>query len=356
MPRRKTPVKNKFPFRLRTLGAVDLHFHGAFGIDLMRAKVADLDRLSELLWKNGVAAFCPTTLSVSPTELAETVSRLGEWIQARAYETEYVGAIPLGIHLEGPFINPEACGAHPPQVIRPVDLVELEKLWELSRHTLKILTFAPEKLEKESLKKLVAWAKKRGIILSLGHSRATEAEARAAFDAGVSGVTHAWNALSFHHREPGALGSAMGRKDVYLELILDQIHVAPTTIDWTRSLHHGPLCFVSDCAPAAAMRGGDPGPWTSFGPLQIRLENGASRVAGGHLAGGGLLLPEMYRNWASSECKLRKAELSAWIRASARHLSADPLRALGFSPARLRHRKVEWKIEGKTLSCRPIPA
>lgn len=253
MPRCKSVVKIKHvqstrssdqPRRsefIQTLGLIDLHFHGAFGIDLMTAPEEDLNQLSLKLWQNGIAAFCPTTLSEKPGPLLTTVRRLGHWI--RSFDGFYgpgpqkktPGAIPLGIHLEGPFIHPKSCGAHPPQTIRPLSIQELESLWEASQQTLKIITLAPELISSANLTRVIRWAKAKKIHLSLGHSQATTEEARLAFQKGIQGVTHAWNALPFHHRSPGPLGAAIGNPEIFLELILDQIHVDPVLIRWTQN-------------------------------------------------------------------------------------------------------------------------
>lgn len=250
MPRRKTVVK------IKSYGAVDIHFHGAFGIDLMAARREELDLLARRLKTQGVAAFCPTTLSVPFDELREAVRRLGGWIADRRKTPSSDGALPLGIHLEGPYLHPGACGAHPPESIRPFKLRELETLWKDSSEQLKIVTLAPERLSLPELRSLAAWAKARRVTLSLGHSHATEAQSKQAFANGFSSVTHGWNALSFHHRSPGALGAALGRPGIAVELILDQVHVSPTVARWTRKLHGDSVCFVSDCVPAAGTRDG----------------------------------------------------------------------------------------------------
>jgi N-acetylglucosamine-6-phosphate deacetylase len=361
VPRRKTAVKNISRRLLTTPGSIDLHFHGAFGIDLMTASPEAMTDLSERLYQGGVSAFCPTTLSAPRQELSETVERMGPWIrnqwnQAKASRKpghRSHQALPLGIHLEGPFIHPQSRGAHPPHAIRPIELSELEKLWELSQNTLKILTVAPETVA--NLKELAAWCKKRKIVLSLGHSKATEEQASQAFDQGFSGVTHAWNALSFHHRSPGPLGAALGRKDVHVEVIIDQVHVSPTLIDWTRKLHGSePLCYVSDCVPAAATAAPEAtGPWTAFGPLQIRQEAGACRLSDGTLAGGGLLLPTMIARYLELEAKRTGQPLMRIIKEHVRHWSKDPLRALklpDFLQKRALSGRLEWHLDHGQLT------
>jgi N-acetylgalactosamine-6-phosphate deacetylase len=328
--------RHKIPVKIKSLGAIDIHFHGAFGIDVMTASSDELDELARLLGAHGVSAFCPTTLSVPLPELKKAVRRIGNWIELRRLHPLAKSSQPLGIHLEGPYLHPDACGAHPSRFLRRFDFKELETLWQDSCQTLKIVTLAPERLKPGQLKKLAPWAKKNRVTLSLGHSQATEEQAHRAFDSGFSSLTHGWNALAFHQRSPGAMGAALGRPGVSIELILDQVHVAPTVMRWTRRLHGPATCYVSDCVPATGMRG-----WHSFGNLKIRFKEGACRLKNGKLAGGGRLLPEAFGIWIESE------ELP--------HLGLAPLRSLGLETKKLGLRNFEWKI-GATgrIQCAPL--
>ncbi len=358
MPRSKSGVKNKGTRPLLvTPGLVDLHFHGAFGIDLMSAEKHELDELALRLERGGVAAFCPTTLSSSRRELLAAVKRLGSWTSAASASARRAGsrpgARPLGLHLEGPFISPASAGAHPPGAVRALDFQELGELWEASLGTLKILTIAPERLDRRSLARLAGWARARKIVLSLGHSRASEREARAAFDAGFSSVTHAWNALAFHHREPGVLGAALGRPDVSLELIPDGIHVDPTVIRWTRKLHPpGRVCFVSDCIPSAATRSG----WHAFGDLRVRRSpDGGSRLRDGRLAGGGRLITESYSRWLEAEARETGQPPLRLLRETIGHLTSAPLRALGLHSGALGKLRLEWLQPSRGFGLTPRP-
>ncbi len=344
MPRRKTAVKGKRLFR--TPGLVDIHFHGAFGIDLMRASSEEMTRLAERLAYHGVAAFCPTTLSVSPKELKASVGRIGRWIREGDHSR---GSLPLGIHLEGPFINRAACGAHPPGILRKPTIRELEVLWKESLGTLKIVTVAPEIVSTTELKALLRWCQARKIVLSLGHSRATQEQAAQAFRLGFSNVTHAWNGMGgFHQRTPGVLGAALGDSKVFIELIADQIHVSPTVMRWTRSLHPADrLCFVSDCAPAAAL----PSTRTaSFGPLKVRNREGACRLPDGGLAGGGRLLTDAFARWVKSESKALEIPCEMLLRSAVVHVSQAPLQSLKLAPSAVRRiqarMSVLWQMNG----------
>jgi N-acetylglucosamine-6-phosphate deacetylase len=349
--RYKSPVKNKLKMPHRTGGLVDLHFHGAFGIDLMSADRTQLNRLSAELWKHGIAGFCATTLSGAHAELLAAVTRLGAWIRSG----EAPGAQPLGIHLEGPYVHPGACGAHPPGAIRELSMTEIQELWDASQGTLKILTVAPERLSPELTRQLTRWARKNRVVLSLGHSRATEEQAISAFKSGFSGVTHAWNALAFHHRAPGPLGAALGNPKVYVELIIDLIHVSPTLIRWTQKLHPKGVCFVSDCAPAAATSGKN---WFNFGTLKTRFQDGACRLDGGALAGGGLLLGKAYQQWLKTESRLTGRPISDLLKKTVHSLTTRPLEALQLTPkerSALSARRVEWNVSTRgQITLKPL--
>ena len=281
----------------RALGAVDLHFHGAFGIDLMRAGVPELDRLAAGLHARGVSAFLPTTLSAGLRETEAAISRLGPWIRSKQDEGPTSRAsFPLGIHLEGPFLSRSCCGAHPERhLIRPS--LRLLKRWQrLSRGTIAKVTLAPETASWGEIRRILDWAKQEKIAISLGHSHADPVRTRQALDRGASSLTHAWNAMPFHHRSPGMLGESLGRDDLFIEIIPDNIHVSDVVVDWTMKIHPRGVCLVSDAVPAAHSRG-----WVPFGPLQVRIAKGAGRTREGTLAGGGCSLFEMAASYWSRQ-------------------------------------------------------
>lgn len=357
MPRPAKTVKLKSKILGHSHGAVDLHFHGAFGIDLMTASEKELNDLSLLLWKQGVSAFCPTTLSSTPEDLKKTVTRLGTWIQNRKKSRgakDAQGAVPLGIHLEGPFISSHACGAHLPSVIRKLDFRELQSLWVASKNTLKILTIAPETLTSPELKSLKKWAKDKKIRLSLGHSRCTEKQALQAFQNGFSGVTHGWNALAYHHRDPGAMGAAFSlaatsdRLAPTVELIIDQVHVSPRWLQMTLALLPKNIIFVSDCAPAAGLTTSR---WCKFGNLRCRLEKGAARLENGTLAGGGLILTEAFAKWIQTQSQLSPKNTprdtqNLWKKQIA-SLTSIPLKALEFTDRQIPKNRLEWRQDAR---------
>ena len=356
VPRAKNTVKVKPTTKplFYSKGAVDLHFHGAFGIDLMSCTQKQLTELSHHLWVDGgVAAFCPTTLSADKLTLKNSVKNLGIWIRNNSNTNS--GAIPLGIHLEGPFIAQGALGAHPKGVIRPLHLNELDDLWLESQHTIKLITLAPETLKNDHLIKVSKWALKRKIKLNIGHTQCTYQQARFAFDHGFSGVTHAWNAMKTHHREPGVLGAAFGEKNIFVEIIPDGIHISDTHINWALKLHKDGVVFVSDATPAAGL------PFyqkCSFGDLVVHNTPQGCQIAEGKhqgtLAGGGLMLPQMLANWAC-RCSTNPVKYlkNYWF-----YASNTPIQALGVSgqkkSAILKNYKIAWR-KTKTNGLYPTP-
>jgi hypothetical protein len=138
-------------------------------------------------------------------------------------------------------------------------------------------------------------------------------------------VTHAWNALSYHHREPGVLGAALGRKTTYIELIPDEIHVHPAFIDWTLTLHPKGTFFVSDAAPAACTDGSH---FHRFGDLECRFQDRASRLPDGRLAGGGFLLPESFGQWIAAVAARKKMRPEILLREHLTRIHRLPLEAI----------------------------
>ncbi len=144
------------------------------------------------------------------------------------------------------------------------------------------------------------------------------------------------------------MGAALGRKDLHIELILDQIHVSPTLLRWTLDLHRkaGPICFVSDSAPAAGTSGQR---WHPFGPLKVRYQDGACRLPDGNLAGGGILLPEAYRRWLLQESAHTGQPIAQLLKSTLKHVTLDPLSVLSVPAHRLSNRRFVWKVEGNRV-------
>lgn len=288
-------------------GLIDLHLHGSGGHEVMSGKPEDLTALARFLAAQGTTAFLATTLSAT-REALEAVARA-----AAAYRSS-AGAEFLGLHLEGPYLNPAKAGAQAPGVLRPLDLAEVERLQGLSGGLVRLLTLAPELARAEDLQAL----RRQGIRLSAGHSAATYTEAQEAFAAGVEQGTHLFNAMPpLGHREPGLAGAILEAPEVYAQLILDFAHVHPAVAHLTIQAK-GPekTLLITD---ALALSGLPPGRYTWDGrPVEVRPD--AIRLVDGPLAGSNLTLLQALRNAVSLGFPLS----DSW-----RMASLTPARALG---------------------------
>ena len=267
-------------------GFIDMHIHGGRGFDVMDGTVEAVHNLAAHLGQHGITGFLATTVTAS---LEDTLAAAATVRKARTLPSP--GAAILGMHLEGPYINPARRGAQALAHIRPAELSELERVIWASGDCVRMVTLAPEL---PGAHEMAAYLHQHGIIASMGHSDATYEQALAALDAGFSHVTHTFNAMRpFQHRDPSIAGVAMSDPRAMAELIADGLHVHPGA---ARVLiqARGPqgVVLVSDAVRGASLpygcyRMGGQDVWTS--------ENGA-RTASGGLAGSLLTLETALRN------------------------------------------------------------
>lgn len=229
-------------------GFLDLHYHGAlvFGPpDEPEALAQRLARTAQRLLRDGVTGFLPTTVAWPAPELRARVAAL-----ARACEA--AGGSVLGLHLEGPWINPGAAGAQPRPGIRPFQAAEGAALLDCAESLVRMVTFAPEM---EGAAALQAELARRGIVAALGHSLAQAEQVARAVAGGASHVTHLFNAMGgMHHRAPGLAGAALAEDRLSCDLICDGLHVDPHMVRLAARAKGGGLALITDRIelPAAA--------------------------------------------------------------------------------------------------------
>ncbi len=260
-------------------GFVDLQVNGFGGVDFLDADSDGYRRAGAALLETGVTAYLPTLIT-SPEEQLLAAMR----------EIPVDGRRPrvLGVHLEGPFLSPARLGTHMAASRRDPDAALLGRL--LDGGPVRMMTLAPELPGADGLIDELA---ARGVVVSLGHSDATAAEAHAAFDRGVRTVTHLWNAMRpFRHRDPGLVGAALAREDVIVTVIVDGIHLADETAQVVWRAAAGRVALVTDAVTAAGLSEGS----FSFGDLDISVREGAVRGPDGVLAGSVLTMLEAVRN------------------------------------------------------------
>lgn len=220
-----------------SLGGVDLQINGALGLafpDLETKHREFLSEICQFLWNQGVDAFLPTLVTTSLDKFRRSLSTIADFIRTQKNNASPTNQVKtasiIGVHLEGPFLNPHKRGAHPSQFLLPLTIENVKLVLGDCADIVKIITLAPEL---DSTGEVISYLQSLGITVSLGHSQATAEQAQQAFARGSSMVTHAFNAMpSLHHREPGLLGAAIVTPGVKCGLIADGKHVSPTMIDF----------------------------------------------------------------------------------------------------------------------------
>jgi N-acetylglucosamine-6-phosphate deacetylase len=263
-------------------GYVDLQCNGGLGIDLA-GEPERLWELAALLPRFGVTAWLPTIVSSPPGVVERAIETLAAGPPAR-----WQGAVPLGLHLEGPFLSPHQPGAHPAALLRPPTLAAIEG-W--TRHGgVAVVTLAPEMPGAiEVIEALV----ERQVVVSLGHTLATAAEATAAVAAGASWVTHLFNAMApLHHRAPGLVGVALTDERLRVGLIPDGIHLHPPIVALAQRALGARLTIVTDAVGALGMPGGT----QRLGRREVTVGDDGVRLADGTLAGSNLSMDQGVRN------------------------------------------------------------
>jgi N-acetylglucosamine-6-phosphate deacetylase len=263
-----------------SLGGVDVQINGALGLAFPNVERGDFDRLTEIcdfLWDQGVDGFLPTIVTTSIENIHRSLAVFANFIAQQPPNTAKI----LGVHLEGPFLNPQKRGAHPVEYLLPLTIDNATTALSKYTEIVKVITLAPE-LDQTGM--VIPYLRSLGIIVSLGHSQANFDQAESAFTTGASMVTHAFNAMpGLHHREPGLLGSALTQSHVQCGFIADGQHVHPAMLkvllrsgEYSRGLF-----LVSDALSPLGLPDGKY-PWDA---REIEVINGTARLPDGTLSG-----------------------------------------------------------------------
>lgn len=261
-------------------GFVDLHVHGGLGRDIMEGGDAAV-QVARCHARHGTTSLLATTMTAPLADLEAAFQGL----RASCSDRPRGAARILGVHLEGPYINPGKLGAQP-DYARPVSVEELSALHALV--PVRLVTLAPEVHgNMEAIEALV----RAGWRVQLGHTLASYEQGREALRRGASGFTHLFNAMSgLHHREPGIVGAALAHGQ-YAEIIPDLLHVHPGAI--RAALRAIPCLYcVTDSTSAAGMPDGD----YKLGRQTVTKCLGGVRLADGTLAGSALTMDKALRN------------------------------------------------------------
>lgn len=267
-------------------GFIDLHIHGAVGVDTMAANASDLVRVSQYLASRGVTGWLPTLVPAPDADYARSINAIEDAMRASSgAQNSHGGARILGVHYEGPFVNSSQCGALRAQFFRTFsgssDIDSLPRIPVTDQQIVKhMTTLAPEI---DGGIELVRELSRRGWIVSVGHTRAEFDLLERAFEAGARHMTHFMNAMvPLHHRSPGPIAWGLSRDEVTCDVIADGIHLDRRMLQVLFKLKGAArLMLISDAVAAAGLGDGDYQIWGET----INVKDGRTRNAGGSIAG-----------------------------------------------------------------------
>lgn len=254
-------------------GFIDVHIHGAVGVDVMDATSAELSRVSEYLASQGVTGWVPTFVPAADENYASAVAAITGAAQSSA------GARVLGVHYEGPFVNSAQCGALHTEYFRtysgPADIDDLPL-----PDGVRMITLAPEI---DGGVDLVRELNSRGWVISIGHTRASLEVLDHALEAGARHMTHFMNAMApLHHRAPGPIAWGLAHDDVTCDVIADGIHLDSFMLRLLMKVKgERGISLISDAIAAAGKGDGDYQIWGET----IRVKDGRTANAAGSIAG-----------------------------------------------------------------------
>ncbi|AIF68041.1 N-acetylglucosamine-6-phosphate deacetylase [Terribacillus saccharophilus] len=269
-------------------GFIDGHIHGAAGADTMDATQESLHKMAAWLPNEGTTTFVATTITQEEEAIETALEQVRLFIH-QAGEAELIG-----VHLEGPFVNPVKAGAQPLAHIRQPDTELFRKWQKLSGNKIKVVTLAPECDEDYQLTQLLA---SEQIVASAGHTDSSFEQIKDAAEQGITQLTHLCNQMNgIHHRDVGAVGAAFLLPELMSELIADGIHVAPEMLRLVYQ-NVGPdrLILITDSLRGKGLEDGT----YDLGGQAVTVKDGKALLPDGTLAGSMLQMKDAVRNMAT---------------------------------------------------------
>src|SRR5580704_17823544 len=285
----RVTATHRFPEAALVPAYVDIHIHGCAGHDVMEATPEALDAIGAYLASRGVGAYFPTTVTSPRDETMRSLAGLAFEIR-RAPEVSHRGAVPLGIHLEGPFLSHSKRGVHTDALLEAPSIALFDRFWEAAEGKICLMTVAPEL---PGAPELIAYATALGVRCSMGHSDARVCEAVTGFVAGARSATHTFNAMRMiDHREPGLAAFVLDKQSLYAEIICDGIHVDPMMVRlFFKAKDKDRIILVTDGMSATGMPDGT----YMLGDMKVEVRDGRC-TSDGTLAGSVLTLDRGVQN------------------------------------------------------------
>ncbi|MGO1166232.1 MAG: N-acetylglucosamine-6-phosphate deacetylase [Janibacter sp.] len=273
-------------------GFVDMHCHGGGGASFTVGDAEQAQQVADAHLAHG-------TTSIVASLVTDEVSELERHVQVLA---ELTGdGILAGVHLEGPWLSRDFCGAHEPSLLRPPSPGDVDRLLTAGGDALRMVTIAPELDGAIDAVRRISGA---GVVVGVGHSDATWEQAREAIDAGATVATHLYNQIrGLHHRHPGPMAALLEDDRVWLELISDGVHVHPAMLRLARTSAPDRIALVTDAMGAAAAADGD----YHLGPIHVQVREGIARTPTGAIAGSTLTMAGAVRHSVASGFTLEQS-------------------------------------------------
>lgn len=299
-------------------GFVDTHVHGGGGANFSTASAPDTATAVALHRRHGSTTLVASLVTADEAELLRQVTALADDVHS---------GLLAGIHLEGPWLSTQRCGAHQPSLMRDPDPVEIERVLDAGAGAIRMVTLAPER---DGALAAIERIVERGVVAAVGHTEATYAQTRSAIAAGATVATHLFNAMRpIHTREPGPVIALLEDSRVTVELITDGVHVDPALY---RHVGHsaGPdrVSVITDAMAATGMSDGV----YHLGLVAVNVVGGVAKVAGTDTIAGSTATMDRVFRFAVTHSGLPRDEA---LVLAVRQASINPARALGLPCAGL---------------------
>ncbi len=293
----------------------DIHVHGACSHDFMAASPSEITQVGRFLALRGVGHYLPTTVTGPIDATLRALDTLANAIEETSTNGSTPVAVPVGIHLEGPFISHIKRGVHPAPYLQEPSIELFERFQQAARGHIRLMTLAPGL---PHVLELIEHATASGVRVSMGHSNATASETLEAIAAGATSSTHLFNAMrALDHREPGITGTILDHDDVYAEAICDGLHVHPAIVRlWLKMKGEERAILMTDGMSATGMPDGT----YTLGDISVEVKDGVC-LSDGTLSGSVLTMDRAVENLQ----RFTGASLGTAVRLASR----NPARMLG---------------------------
>ncbi|TCZ75327.1 N-acetylglucosamine-6-phosphate deacetylase [Paenibacillus albiflavus] len=260
-------------------GFIDVHVHGGYGADFMDASKESLDTITRFHSSMGTTSIVATSMTAPREALDDVVESIAAY---RSNPMPYAQVV--GLHLEGPFLNPSKIGAQNPDYVVLPQIDWIQTWYDKYPGLIKTIALAPER---EGALAMIEWCRDHGIVTAAAHTEATYADMQAAAKHGLSHSVHMYNAMKpLHHREPGTVGSILTMDEVSAEIIADGVHVHPTCIKLLAAMKtQENLLLITDAMSAAGLDDG----LYQLGGQDVLVKGGVARLKDGETLAGSTL-------------------------------------------------------------------